>query len=435
MNKRPAFPKSILALPVLAALLFPALVRPEAARSAGAEARYVPGELLVKFRPRTPFSRISLTFGRVKAKIDTLLPGLDIYKVLLPEGESVEAAVASFSREPAVIFAEPNFIGRASTTPNDNLFKYQYALSNTGQEIGDVPGSPQGTAGADIKATLGWEETTGSEDVLIAVVDSGVDRVHPDLKNKIAGPGRDFVNDDADASDDYFHGTAVAGVAAAETNNNEGIAGVAWKARILPVKVLDAEGLGTAEHVADGIRWAADQGARVINVSLGFEEASWAVLTAVEYAFNKGAVLVAAAGSNGGAVEYPAAFSEFVLAVGATDYDDAVWALSNAGPEVDVAAPGVDVLSTIPTWVFGPSVIPYIRFSGTSIAAAHVSGLAALLLGLKPGLTAEQVMEIIRFTADDVNEASLPGKDALIGYGRINLEKALVPRVLERDAK
>ncbi|MBN1940289.1 MAG: S8 family serine peptidase, partial [Candidatus Aminicenantes bacterium] len=378
---------------------------------------------------------ISRTLNRRGARVESRLHRLDIYKVRIPAETSVEEAAASLALDPAVLFAEPNYIGRAQTTPNDNLFKYQYALANTGQAIGDVPGSPQGKAGADIKATLGWEETTGSEDVKIAVVDSGVDLVHPDLKNQIAGPGRDFVNDDMDASDDYFHGTAVAGVAAAETNNNEGIAGVAWKARILPVKVLDAAGLGTAEHVADGIRWAADQGARVINLSLGFEEASWTLLTAVQYAFGKNAVVIAAAGSDGGPVQYPAGFSEYVLAVAATDYDDIVWEMSNSGTEVDVAAPGVDVLSTVPTWFFGPSVIPYVRFSGTSIAAAHVSGLAALLFSIKPWLTPEQIMEIIRFTAEDVNSAGLPGKDVRIGYGRINLEKALVPQVLGLDDK
>ncbi len=109
-------------------------------------------------------------------------------------------------------------------------------------------------------------------------LDSGVDLAHPDLKNKIAGPGKDFVNDDLNASDDFFHGTAVAGIAAAETDNNEGIAGVAWKAKILPVKVLDAYGLGTAERRGRGIRWAADQGAQVINFSLGFDDTELTLL-------------------------------------------------------------------------------------------------------------------------------------------------------------
>jgi len=434
MNHRPASPKALV-LPALLAVLFLAQSGPEAAAFIDEVPSYVPGEILVKFQPRTPAAVIAGVFVFRGARAESRIPQLDVYKVRIPEGASVEATVAAFALEPSVLFAEPNFIGRASTTPNDNLFKYQYALSNTGQAIGDVPGSPQGKTGADIKATQGWEETTGSETIKIAVVDSGVDLTHPDLKNKIVGPGKDFVNDDLNASDDFFHGTAVAGIAAAETDNNEGIAGVAWQAKILPVKVLDASGLGTAEDVADGIRWAADQGAQVINLSLGFDEASGTLLTAVQYAFDKGAVLVAAAGSDGGAVEYPAAFAEYVLAVGATDYNDTVWELSNRGAEVDVAAPGVDVLSTVPTWFFGPTVIPYVRFNGTSIAAAHVSGLAALLLSAKPWLKPEQVMEIIRFSADDVNVDGLPGKDIMIGYGRINLEKALVPRRLGKSGK
>ncbi len=429
MSQKLRSPKTLL-LPVLLAALFLAQAGPGRTAAGGEIGPYVPGEILVKLKPRGTTATMARLLVQHRSRVAFRIPSLEVYRIEIPEDASVEETAAAFAADPAVLFAEPNFIGRASTTPNDNLFKYQYALSNTGQSVGDVPGSPQGLAGADIKATQGWEETTGSDLVTIAVVDSGIDRTHPDLKNKIAGPGRDFVNDDLDASDDYFHGTAVAGVAAAETNNNEGIAGVAWKARILPVKVLDAAGLGTAEHVADGIRWAADQGARVINLSFGFEEAGYTILTAVEYAFDKGCVLVAAAGSNGAAVEYPAAFSAYVLAVGATDYNDRIWELSNTGAEVDVAAPGVDVLSTVPTWYFGPSVIPYVRFTGTSIAAAHVSGLAALLLSAKPWLSPEQVMDIIRFTADDVNGDGLPGKDAVIGSGRINLEKALVPRRL-----
>jgi len=434
MKLHPASLKKIVS-PILLAVLFLIQAGPGRTASSGPDPSYVPGEILVKFKAHATVGVRSYLLNLNGTRALSLIPSLDIYKVRIPDGVTVEDAVASFARNPAVLFAEPNYIGHASTTPNDNLFKYQYALSNTGQTIGDVPGSPQGKTGADIKATEGWEETTGDDSVTIAILDSGVDMTHPDLIHKIAGTGRDFVNDDLNASDDYFHGTAVAGVAAAETNNNEGIAGVAWNAKILPVKVLDASGLGTAERVADGVRWAADRGARVINLSLGFLEASYTLSTAVQYAFDKGCVLVAAAGSNGGSVEYPAAFSAYVLAVGATDYNDRIWELSNTGTEVDVVAPGVEVLSTLPTWYLGPSVLPYGRITGTSMAAAHAAGLAALLLSQKPWLTPEQVMEIIRFSADDVNADIHPGKDSLMGYGRINMEKALVPRKLVKIEK
>jgi subtilisin family serine protease len=224
----------------------------------------------------------------------------------------------------------------------------------------------------------------------------------------------------------------VAGIAAASTDNNEGIAGVAWNARILPVKVLNAEGIGTTDQVADGIRWAADQGAQILNLSLGTDAPSQTLRNAVQFAFEKGCLLVAAAGNTGGAVQFPAAYDTFVLAVAATDYNDVRQATSSFGAEIDVAAPGVRILSTVPTWLLGPSLLPYRYDDGTSLAAPHVTGLAALIKGLKPWLKPAEIMEIIRLSADDINSSLYPGKDEYIGYGRINMERALVPLILPK---
>ncbi len=392
---------------------------------------YAPGEVLIKFRPEIPPAHRAAAMAVQRVRAIGRIAALDVYRVLLPEGTAVEEKAAALAADPRVLYAEPNYIGRASVTPNDNLFKYQYALSNIGQSIGDVPGSPQGKTGADIKATQGWEESRGDAAVTIAIVDSGVELTHPDLVGKIVGPGRDFVNDDYDASDDLYHGTAVAGIAAASTDNGEGIAGVGWNAMILPVKVLNDQGTGTVSQVADGIVWAAGQGAQVINLSLGFNDVSQVLFDAVAYASDQGCVLVAAAGNNGGPVQYPAAYNDYVLAVAATDYNDDVWEGSNAGPEVEVAAPGVSILTAVPTWFLGSGPLPYSRFDGTSMAAPHVSGLAAILKSLKPWLTAAQIREIIRLSADDVNAATLPGIDDSIGCGRINMAKALVPLKLE----
>lgn len=394
---------------------------------------YVPGEILVKFKPEVPDAYRAATLVLHDSRAVDLIPALEVYRVEIPAAASVEEKAAAFAGDPGVLFAEPNYIGRATTTPNDTLFNYQYALANTGQSIGDVPGSPQGKIGADIKAPQGWEGSRGDGSVMIAIIDSGVELTHPDLAGKIAGPGRDFVNDDYDATDDLYHGTAVAGIAAADTDNAEGIAGVAWNAMILPVKVLDDNGAGPVARVSEGIIWAAEQGAQVINISLGFNSASQTLLDAVKYAFNRGCVLVASAGNDNGPVKFPAAFAAYVLAVAATDYNDEVWERSNAGPEVDVAAPGVDILTTIPTWFFGLGPLPYRYMDGTSMAAPHVSGLAAILRGQKPWLSAAEIMEIIRLSADDVNSPTLPGIDDSIGYGRINMEKALVPLKLENN--
>jgi thermitase len=394
---------------------------------------YVPGQVLVKFRANVPRIQQLAMIGAVGATAFQELPTLHAFGLSLPPGLSVEEAVSFWSQVPLIEYAEPNYIVHASVTPNDSLFNKQYALSNPGGTL-LLPDSPLGTQGADIKATAGWEETKGSESVVIAVLDTGVDLLHPDLKDKLFSNGRDFVNDDLDASDDNGHGTVVAGIAGAETNNSEGIAGVAWYCQILPVKVLDQDGLGTVAQVSDGITWAADQaanGVKVINVSWGLDEPSEVLRDAVEYAYSQGVLVVAAAGSTGGAVEFPAAYDNYVLAVAATDYNDSLYELSNTGSEIDVAAPGVEIMSTVPRGFYGPGSIDYGFWTGTSVAAPQVAGVAALVISLKPFLTVDEVMDVIRFSADDVNASQYPGKDEFIGFGRINFETAVVPLVID----
>ncbi|MBM3293593.1 MAG: peptidase S8 [Candidatus Aminicenantes bacterium] len=397
-----------------------------------AEPAYVEGQILVKFKPQTGVVVRAAAFVALETRLVRRLSRLDIYLLTVPPGESIDGFVEIFGRNPDVEYAEPNYLLRASVTPNDTLFQYQYALSNTGQQIGTIPGSPRGQASADIKATAGWEETKGSSNVVIAVIDTGIDLSHPDLKAKLKSPGRDFINDDLEADDDNGHGSMVAGIAAAETNNREGIAGVAWNARLLPVKALNATGVGPSDKVAEAIRWAADNGAGIINLSLGSETASNTIRDACKYAFDKGVFIAAAAGNGGGAVHYPAAYDNTVFAVAATDYNDARADFSNTGPEVDAAAPGVRILAPYPQALTPAEYLPYAYGGGTSFATAHVSGLAALIKGLKPGLTPAQIMHIIRYSADDVNAAQLRGTDEQIGYGRINLEKALVPLILKK---
>jgi subtilisin family serine protease len=262
-----------------------------------------------------------------------------------------------------------------------------------------------------------------------------VDLLHPDIEGKIYSSGYDFINDDSDATDDHVHGTHVAGIAAAETNNSEGIAGVAWNCKILPVKILNDLGEGSYAEIIEGIIWAADNGADVINFSLGGDFPSVSLENALKYAYDKNIVIVAATGNDAGAVLYPAAYDDYCLAVAATDDNDSWWDWSNYGPEVDVAAPGVDIISLVPTW-FPASQgwsdpRPYGVTSGTSMASPHIAGLAALIKSLKPHLTASQIMNVIRYSADDVNSADNFGRDDYIGYGRINMDKALVPTVIK----
>ena len=219
----------------------------------------------------------------------------------------------------------------------------------------------------------------------------------------------------ANVTDDFGHGTHVAGIAAAATNNGIGIAGVSWGARVMPVKVLDQYGNGWYSDIADGIVYAADNGAKIINLSLGGAAASQTLCQAAAYAQQKGALLVAATGNAGAAVLYPAA-CDGVLAVAATDRSDQRASFSNYGPEVDLAAPGVDIYSTWP-WLDG-----YFTKSGTSMAAPHVSGVAALVWSRWPEWDNIEVSRRIMETAVDVD---VSGWDPYTGWGRLDAAAAL----------
>lgn len=388
--------------------------------------RFAPGQVLVRFKPEVTTQIVNATLSRYDTRKIKRIARLNLYQVRIPDRLTVEEMAHALSQNPNVVYAGPNYCARIMETPNDTLFQYQYALNNTGQEIGS-PGSPSGRSQADIKATAGWEETKGTAETIIAILDSGVDFEHPDLMNKIVSRGRDFANNDWDATDDNGHGTYVAGIAAADTNNDEGVAGVAWNCKILPVKVTDSEGTAWYSDLIDGILWAADNGAHVINMSLGGDVGDDSLLDALRYAHEKGLTIAAAAGNDNTFVYYPAAYDAYCLAVAATDYDDARTWWSCYGPEVDVAAPGERILSIVPTWYWGPDYLPYAFGSGTSASTPHVAGLAALIKSLKPWLTADQIMDVIRYSSDDVNAGEDSGKDDYIGYGRINMEKALVP--------
>jgi len=393
-----------------------------------ADPDYVPGEVLLKFKSFVALPERALALASLRSRALARISTLNAYVVRIPVDATVEEMVEAFSRNPDIAYVQPNYIYRACLTPNDKYFEDQYALFNKGQQVGWVPGSPQGKPSADIKATSAWEETTGIAGVVIGIVDTGVDLNHPDLKNKIRSHGYDFVNGDMDATDDNGHGTMVAGIAAAETNNYEGIAGVAWNSKILPVKVLDQFGSGTTVTIVNGILWAVDNGAQILNLSFGAPAKDNAVEEALKYAFEtKGVFIAAAAGNDNTAVYYPAAYDRYVCATAATDYNDQRTTWSNFGPEIDVAAPGDKIITTYPVALTPAGFQPYKFQDGTSMAGAHVAGLAALIRGIKPALTPGDVMNIIRYSADDVNSSIHKGRDVFIGYGRINMEKALVP--------
>jgi thermitase len=396
--------------------------------------RYASDRVLVRFRPgidATYADGLLRSYGFPAVRRN---PAIGVYSVMTAPGVSVAETLAMLRRNGDIALARPDYRARLCDVPNDAYFQdYQYALRNLGGILHVGPYLQyQMTAGADIKATTAWDAVQGDPETVIAIVDTGVDMTHPDLSAKIVSPGHDFANDDEDATDDVWHGTHVAGIAAADTNNSIGIAGVARSCRILPVKVTDAEGNGYYSWIIDGITWAADHGADVINVSMGGDVDDPFLKEACQYAHDKGIVVVASAGNTGASgVYFPAAYDEYVLAVAASDFNDALAAYSTFGPEVDVAAPGTWILGPAPQWYVGTGNAPYLFASGTSMAAPHVAGLAALIRSAKPGLSADDIMNVIRYTADDINKASFPGRDEHAGYGRINMERALVPYILK----
>jgi len=396
---------------------------------------------LVKFRPSSSPAR-NLEFIRgLGARPAGRLPRREVYRLNLRPGQTVEEAIRFLRDCPDVLYAEPNPVLRlASVEPRDPLFVYQWGLHNVGQSIGPLEGGyPRGKPGADVKAAEAWKIDCGGE-IAVAVIDTGVQLHHPDLWRKIGVWGPDYVELDDEPDDAHGHGTLVAGVIGAETDNGLGTSGISWNARILPIRAFNEDAQSDVFKVSEAIIWAADNGARVINMSFGGSdiEHNSTLKSAVEYArMDKDIVLVGAAGNEGiDDVWYPSAYQDLVLSVAATDYNDVYQTLattggewgSNFGPEVDLAAPGVLILSTWPIdqpLQNRPGWEGYAYGSKTSLSTAFVSGAAALLRSHRPDLKAGQVEAVLFQSADDLNASSFAGWDPYLGWGRVNLQKAL----------
>jgi len=306
--------------------------------------------------------------------VDTPLMALGIYTIV-PTTVGASELRAALGRVDGVLWVEPERLVEALAAPNDPRFWDQAALLT-------------------MQVARAWEMSPGSWSVIVGVVDSGVGP-HPDLAGRVL-PGHSVIDSARpdDTTDHSGHGTAVAGIIAAGVNDHSGVAGVTQRVRILPVVVLQSDGSGSDVDTAAGIVWAVDHGADVINLSLGATFYSRPLAEAVRYAYERGVVLVAAVGNDGSVgVRYPAAFPE-VIAVGATNSSDQHVTSSNPGPEVDVAAPGVAVLSTGFS-DFTHTAPTVLAFSGTSFSAALVTGLAALIVSRDPSLTPRSVSSLI----------------------------------------
>jgi beta propeller repeat protein len=402
--------------------------------------------------------------GRVNLKS----PTVDLFPIyLLKTDADVVQTCAKLNQDPAVAYAEPNYtLSIDATIPNDTQFSDQWALDNTND--------------CDIDAPEAWDITTGSSDIIVAVVDTGIDYNHPELADNIwineneaegdansdgypgiggmdddadglidedsqgnsryledgATVNPEWINDiaadddengyaddihgydfctsgqsrDSDPMDDRGHGTHCAGIIGARGNNNNGIAGVCWDVTLMALKFLPSSGGGQTADAVVAWYYAVDNGARIISNSFGGSGYSQATQDAVDYAYSQGVVMVASAGNDDSSgPHYPSHYNH-VIAVAATDRDDQKASFSNYGERIDIAAPGVSVVSTTPD-------NSYTSWGGTSMACPHVAGVAALILTQAPQSTPEEVYQAITRFSDDLGE---PGKDDIFGHGRVN---------------
>ncbi len=438
---------------------------------------FAPGELIVKLKKNTTFSNMVLTTLNKKHQVyafeklfqNTQNTNLDnIYRLRVPLESDILSFIHEYASYPDVVYAEPNGIVHPCCVPNDAHFCVQWSLDNTGQMIlGNVAGFPD----ADIDAPEAWDIGRGSPAVVIAIIDSGIDYTHPDLAsriwmntNEIQGNGIDddyngfiddvigwnFPHNDNDPKDGHGHGTLCAGTAAAVTDNGIGIASAGWNCTIMPVQIANESWVAYWTDIAAAIKYAADNGADVISMSFGSYAQENIVRDAVNYAYELGVFLCAAAGNDNLKNKfYPAAY-ENVTAVAATNQNDQrctkqdwdphnYWPGelrgSNGGSWVDIAAPGTLIYSTMPMYHVtfnaiinphtGHAIVPeYDWYGGTSSASPLVAGIAALLVSKNPSISPDGVKALLCRYVDPYNSTTY------IGTGRINAQKALTALLL-----
>jgi len=385
--------------------------------------------------------------AKYQARIVRQVAPIGLGVLQLPQGKSAATVIRELKTEPGVRFAEADEISKPAPDktmdPSNNRLRSRLPFNDP--LLGQQYGLDRVNAGA------AWANTAGSENVIVAVVDSGVHSSHEDLRDRLvtgydaynsrkglnySDPSRlSYIPSEKFAS--FGHGTHCAGIIAGSANNQRGIAGVAPNVKIMPVKVFpsilksitspeERERMQNPETmtsvVAEGIVWATEHGADVINLSLGFNEPSKSLELAVNYATQKNVVVVVASGNErhqGNPLNYLSA-APGAIAVGATDKNDQITFFSNAGQHVSVSAPGFDILSTMPTFLgIGKE---YQLMSGTSMAAPHVAGVAALLKSVDKSASPAEIKQIMEQSADDLGA---PGLDELYGHGRVNAGQAV----------
>jgi subtilisin family serine protease len=414
--------------------------------------RYASGEILVTYKDGASPARrakVEKALGNPRA-VERLVAKANsaVYLYKLAPGLSVERAVGKLKGDNGII-AEPNYLFSLTFIPDDPDFSpNQWGLRNTGQLVGGVAGTP----GADISAVEAWDIERGlTNQVTVAVIDSGIDLAHPDLQGRIwQNPGEipnngldddgngyvddvfgwNFVHNNKTPGDDNGHGTHVSGIAAAATNNGRGIAGVSHGALIMPLKAANSAGGLSVSNVIKAIDYAVDNGADIINMSFAapLSPPSTALGSAIDQAHAKGLTLLAAVGNEGdGTINYPAGYHN-VIGVGATTNRDQKASFSNRNFTVDIVAPGQTIYSTMPTYAVTLNSYPdllarnYDFVSGTSMATPMAAGVAALAKARNPGAPPT---EISRMMAEGADDKGAPGRDDEYGHGRLNALETL----------
>lgn len=352
-----------------------------------------PQRLLVRPKPGMHETQLHELFSRAGAAQADHIPQIDVRILQVPAAHA-DTVLTALKHNPNLEFAEADAVVQPDVLPDDPYYSLQWHLPKIG-------------------APAAWDKTLGAADVIVAILDTGVDPAHPDLAPLLV-PGWNFYDNTEDTSDVYGHGTAVAGSAVAMGNNALGIASVSWNCRIMPIRVSSVTGGGSLSAMAKGLTFAADNGARVANISYNAAGTSSTVTAAAQYFQSHGGVVTVSAGND--ALFVDVANNPYVLTVSATTSTDALASFSNTGPHIDLASPG----SAIYTTANGGG---YRSASGTSFSAPIVAGAAALVLSANPNLSGVQVQTILKETADDLGPA---GSDTAFGAGRVNANNAVM---------
>ena len=359
---------------------------------------HIADELLIQVKAGIHKGKIVEILMGQGASIEGEVPQIRTKKIKVP-AHAIENVKEALSRNPHIEFVEKNYLAEGSIIPSDVYYPSQWHLPK-------------------ISAPEAWNISRGSDDEAIAIIDSGVDPSHPDLSNKLL-PGYNFLGGNTDTRDVLGHGTAVAGAAAAVSDNLDGITGVAWENPVMPLVVLNSSNYATYYNIARAITYAADRGVRVINISIGGASPSSTLQNAVNYAWNKGAILFASAMNKATSAPYYPAACANVMAVSATTSSDTPAGWSNYGDWVALSAPGESILTTSNGGGYGWR-------SGTSFSSPIVAGIAALIFSANPSLTNQDVADILMENSDDLGAS---GFDPYFGFGRVNAHRSLLAAI------